>query len=97
MPHNGATTFGDLVGRLEELRVTCEKCEPRRPLPARTTNRPAWLRAEDFPDWLTGIAKDCLRRIAGRPLCSYCAARWDLGGRWTGRHAIAAIAQFIFH
>jgi hypothetical protein len=26
MPRDGATTFGDLVGRLEELRVTCGKC-----------------------------------------------------------------------
>ena len=26
MPRDGATTFGDLVDRLEDLRVTCEKC-----------------------------------------------------------------------
>jgi len=25
MPRDGATTFGDLVGQLDELRVTCEK------------------------------------------------------------------------
>jgi hypothetical protein len=27
MPRAGATTFGDLVARLEDLRVECENCD----------------------------------------------------------------------
>ena len=40
MPRDGATTFDDLVGQLEELRVTCEKCGRAPQAPGREHQRP---------------------------------------------------------
>jgi len=61
MPRGGATIFGDLVGRLDVLRVSCAKCDRR----ARYNVR--WLiedhgRDVRVTDWLVEITADCPRK-----------------------------------
>jgi hypothetical protein len=63
MPREGAITFGDLVGRLEELRVACDKCSRA------GRYRLDRLIAEHGPDvkirdWLVEISRDCPKRQA---------------------------------
>jgi hypothetical protein len=58
MPRDGATTFGDLVGRLGQLRVTCSKCD-------RVGQYRLYRlivehgRETKIPDWLCKISGDC--------------------------------------
>jgi hypothetical protein len=65
MPRDGATTFGDLVGRLGAVQVTCEKCgrDGRYRLYRLIAQHG---RDTKIPDWLSKISGDCPRRIAAR-------------------------------
>jgi hypothetical protein len=63
MSSDGTTTFGDLVGWLEEIRVTCEKCG--RAGQYRLDRLIAKRGAETkIPDWLLEISGDCPKHQA---------------------------------
>lgn len=73
MPRNNATIFGDLVGKLDVLRVTCDK----RGRAGRY--RLDWLierRGADgtIIDFLADLTVDCPRRQAGK-ISDLCAAK----------------------
>jgi hypothetical protein len=65
MPRDNATTFGDLIGKLDVLRVGCEKCgrTGRYPLDRLIEQRGADGTILDF---LAELSADCPRRIAGK-------------------------------
>jgi hypothetical protein len=68
--HPGALTFGDLVGRLDVLRVACSKCERRGQYSvARLIER--YGADAGMPDWKDAISADCPLRAqpAGLDLC----------------------------
>jgi hypothetical protein len=60
---DGGTTFGDLVGWLEEIRVTCEKCgrAGQYQLDRLIAKRGAKTK---IPDWLLEISGDCPKHQA---------------------------------
>jgi len=63
-------TFGDLLGKLDVLRVECEKCGRSGRYPVR------WLIEQDgrdgkMTDWKYGLKADCPRR---HTLSDYCGA-----------------------
>jgi hypothetical protein len=61
MPRDGAIIFSDLIGKLDVLRVTCEKCgrDGRYRLCRLLDERG---REGRLPDWLNEIAGDCPKR-----------------------------------
>jgi hypothetical protein len=62
MSHDGATIFGDLIGKLDVLRVHCDECRRfglprvRRLIENRGSNY-------SLPDWLDELAANCSKRI----------------------------------
>ena len=73
MPQHGSVTFGDLLGKLEVLRVTCDKCERA------GLYRVAKLVLQHghdgkITDWLHELTKDCARK-SSPGLSDPCAAR----------------------
>jgi hypothetical protein len=73
MPRDGAIIFGDLIGKLGVLRVTCEKCgrDGRYPLQRLIDGRG---RDAKIVDWLRELTADCPRMIA-RNMSDQCGAR----------------------
>lgn len=65
MPRNNATTFGDLVGKLGVLRVSCTKCDRAGQY---RLDRLIEHRGADgtIIDFLAEISADCPRRQAGK-------------------------------
>ena len=61
MTANGAITFGDLVGKLDVLHVTCTKCgrAGRYPVAALVARYGA---DAGLPDWKANITSDCPER-----------------------------------
>ena len=63
MPRNGAITFSDLIGKLDLLRVSCEKCGRdgcyglRRLIAKRG-------RDGKLTDWLGELTAECPKKIA---------------------------------
>jgi hypothetical protein len=76
-------TFGDLIGRLSMLRVTCDKCD-RAGL--YRVDKLALQHGEDgrLTDWLYDLTKDCARKNAPG-LSDPCAARMPDLLRLAGR------------
>ena len=63
MPLNGATIFGDLIGKLDVLRVECSKCDRagRYRLDRLIDERG---RDAKMIDWLRELTADCPKKIA---------------------------------
>ena len=61
MPRDGAIIFSDLIGKLDMLRVACDKCgrDGRYRLPRLILDRGADTK---LPDWLNDIAAGCPKR-----------------------------------
>jgi hypothetical protein len=62
MPRNGAIIFGDLIGKLDVLHVSCDKCgrAGRYPLERLIEDRG---RHGKVVDWLDELTADCPKRI----------------------------------
>ncbi len=73
MPRDGAIVFGDLIGKLDVLRVTCAKCERagRYRLDRLIENRG---RDAKIVDWLGELTADGPKKIASS-WSDQCAAR----------------------
>jgi hypothetical protein len=73
MPRDGATIFSDLIGKLDVLRVACDKC---RRAGQYQLNRLVENRGSDAKviDWLDEITADCPKKIA-RDMNDPCGAR----------------------
>jgi hypothetical protein len=58
MPRNGATIFSDLIGKLDAVRVTCERCERngRYRLQSLIAKRGG---DANVVDWLAELTADC--------------------------------------
>jgi len=73
MPRDGSVTFGDLIGKLDVLRVTCGKCE-----------RAGLYRVDNLirrhghdgrlTDWFHALTKDCAHKLSPG-LADPCGAR----------------------
>jgi hypothetical protein len=63
MPRDGAIIFSDLIGKLDLLRVRCEKCgrDGRYGLPRLIDQRG---RDAKVIDWLDELTADCLKKSA---------------------------------
>ena len=63
MPRDGAIIFADLIGKLEVLRVSCDKCgrDGRYSLTYLTVDRG---RDGKVIDWLDELTADCPKKIA---------------------------------
>jgi hypothetical protein len=73
MPRDGAITFGDLVVKLDVLRVACDKCGRKgRYAVARLIEQHG--RDGKLIDWLGEITADCPKKQAGN-MSDQCAAR----------------------
>ena len=61
MPRDGANTFGDLIGKLDTLRVSCEKCgrSGRYQLNRLVQDRG---RHGKIVDWLDQVTADCPKK-----------------------------------
>ena len=72
MPRDGATTFSDLIGKLDVLRVTCDKCGRSGRY---NVKRLIETRGGDAKliDWVDEIAADCPKRTSVN--CDQCRAR----------------------
>ncbi len=84
MPRDGAIIFSDLVGWLDVLRISCEKCgrEGRYPLDALIDRRG---RDGKIIDWLDEVTAECPKKIA-RDMNGPCEARCqDLPRALSGR------------
>ena len=63
MPRDGAIIFSDLTGKLEVLRVTCEKCgRDGRYILARLARQRG--RDAKLIDWLDELTAECPKKIA---------------------------------
>ncbi len=64
MPRDGAITFADLIGKLDMLRVACDKCGRDG---CYGLNRLIERRGRDAKliDWLDEITADCTKKCAG--------------------------------
>ena len=63
MPRDGAIIFGDLVGKLEVLSVTCEKCgRDGRYILARLIRKRG--RDAKLVDWLDELTAECPKKLA---------------------------------
>ena len=73
MPRDGAIIFSDLIGKLDLLRVSCEKCgrEGSYSLTYLIVDRG---RDGKVIDWLDDISADCPKKIA-RNMNDPCGAR----------------------
>ena len=73
MPRDGAIIFSGLFGRLDIVRVTCEKCDRAG---SYRLNRLVESRGHDAKiiDWLDEITKDCPRKTASN-MNDQCGAR----------------------
>jgi hypothetical protein len=73
MPRDGAIIFSDLFGKLDALRVACDKC---RRAGQYQLNRLVENRGHDAKviDWLDEITADCPKKIA-RDMNDPCGAR----------------------
>ena len=73
MPRDGAIIFGDLVGKLDVLRVSCEKCgrDGRYILHRLIVKRG---RDAKLIDWLDELTAECPKKIA-RNMNDPCGAR----------------------
>ena len=65
MPRDGAIIFADLIGKLDLLRVTCDKCgrDGCYGLPRLIERRGRDAKLID--DWLDEITADCAKKRAG--------------------------------
>jgi len=73
MPRDGAITFSDLIGKLDALLVSCDKCGRAGQYPlARLIERHG--RDGKIIDWLGEITSDCPKKSA-RNMNDQCAAR----------------------
>jgi hypothetical protein len=63
MPRDGAIIFGDLVGKLEVLRVTCDKCQRDGRYILACLIRKRGPNAK-LVDWIDKLTADCPKRIA---------------------------------
>jgi hypothetical protein len=73
MPRDGAIIFGDLIGKLDVLRVACDKCDRKgRYAVARLIEQRT--RYGKVIDWLAEITADCPKKQAGN-MSDQCAAR----------------------
>ena len=63
MPHHGATLFGDLTGKLDVLRVACDKCGRAGRYRLSCLIDQLGLDGR-LPDWLNEIAGDCPKRTS---------------------------------
>jgi hypothetical protein len=63
MPRDGAILFGDLIGKLDDLRVSCDKCGRfgRYPVQRLIKDRG---REGKIVDWLDEITADCPKKSA---------------------------------
>ena len=63
MPRDGAIIFSDLIGKIEVLRVTCEKCgRDGRYILARLIRQRG--RDAKVIDWLDELTAECPKKIA---------------------------------
>jgi hypothetical protein len=74
MPRDGAIVFGDLIGKLDMLRVSCEKCgrDGRYGL-TRLINRRG--RDGKLVDWLDELTGDCPKKKSLLNMSDRCAAK----------------------
>ena len=73
MPRDGAITFGDLYGRLDVLRVTCDKCGRGGSYGlSRLINQRG--RDAKVVDWLGELTAECPKKIA-RNMNDPCGAK----------------------
>ena len=73
MPRGGAIIFGDLLGKLDVLRVACDKCGRKgRYAVARLIERRG--RDAKLVDFLAEVTADCVKKQAGnmRDQCAAC-------------------------
>jgi hypothetical protein len=63
MPREGATTFRDIVGKLEYLNIECDKCGRKGRYRVDRLVRKYGIDAKLF-DWSDEITADCPRKIA---------------------------------
>ena len=73
MPRDGAITFGDIVGKLTVLRITCDKCGRSGQYRVDRLIMRYGIDAKLF-DWLDEITADCPRKQA-KNLNDACGAR----------------------
>ena len=73
MPRDGAITFSDLVGKLDDLRVSCDKCgrSGRYQVQRLIKDRG---RDGKIVDWLDEITADCPKKSAHN-MSDRCGAR----------------------
>ncbi|MGC1572778.1 MAG: hypothetical protein WA750_11800, partial [Pseudolabrys sp.] len=73
MPRDGAIIFGDLIGKLDVLRVSCEKCgRDDHYILARLIRKRG--RDANIIDWLDELTADCPKKIA-RNMNDPCGAK----------------------
>ena len=84
MPRDGAIIFSDLIGKLDMLRVSCEKC---RRDGCYGLNRLIEKRGRDkLIDWLDELTAECPKKIAHN-MNDPCGARCR-DRRWINKSAL---------
>ena len=74
MPRDGAIIFSDLTGKLEVLRVTCEKCgRDGRSILARLIRQRG--RNGKLVDWLEELTADCPKKKSLLNMSDRCGAK----------------------
>lgn len=63
MPRNGSTTFGDLDGKLDRLRVECTRCGRKGSYSVARLLR-TWGPDGRLMDWKATLAPECPRTLA---------------------------------
>ena len=71
MPRDGSITFGDLIGKLDVVRLECKKCGRSGWYPVRRLIEQHG-RDGKMTDWKADLTADCPRR---KTLSDYCGAR----------------------
>ena len=99
MPRDRAITFSDLVGKLDVLRVSCEKCgrEGSYRLGGLIERRG---RDGKVIDWLDEVTAECPRKIAS-DMSDPCGARYqdlprELSGRAISHHTLLLVLVPLF-
>jgi hypothetical protein len=77
MPRDGAITFRDIVGKLEVLRITCEKCGRRGQYRVDRLIARYGIDAK-INEWSSEVTADCPRKIANNHYDPCGAIRPDL-------------------
>ena len=73
MPRDGALTLSDLVGKLNTLRIACERCE--RSGQYRVDRLIARYGGDQkLPDWIREVTADCTIRVQGETYSERCRA-----------------------